>query len=84
MSMSCRTRTGFSGGSRHAGHYVGQRTAGILYYGQWELLDLAKMDFPLGVGALPIWKKPAQMYISGASVVQVLPILKRPGSCING
>lgn len=42
---------------------------GFFITGQWELLDLAKMDFSLGVGALPIWKKPAQMYISGASVI---------------
>ncbi|MCL6591976.1 MAG: sugar ABC transporter substrate-binding protein [Firmicutes bacterium] len=42
---------------------------GFYVTGQWELLDLAQMKFPLGVGALPIWKKPAQMYISGASVV---------------
>ncbi|HTP58064.1 MAG TPA: sugar ABC transporter substrate-binding protein [Spirochaetia bacterium] len=37
--------------------------------GQWELLDIAKMNFPMGIGALPIIKKPAQMYISGASVI---------------
>jgi multiple sugar transport system substrate-binding protein len=37
--------------------------------GAWELLDFAKMQFPLGVGALPIQKKPAQLYISGVNVV---------------
>ena len=42
---------------------------GMYVTGQWELLDLAKMNFPLGVGALPILKKPAQMYISGVSVI---------------
>lgn len=42
---------------------------GFYFTGQWELLDLAKMDFPLGVGALPILKEPAQMYCSGANVV---------------
>lgn len=42
---------------------------GFYVTGQWELLDLAKMNFPLGIGALPIFKKPAQMYVSGASVI---------------
>lgn len=42
---------------------------GMYVTGQWELLDLAKMNFPLGVGALPIFKKPAQLYVSGVSVV---------------
>jgi multiple sugar transport system substrate-binding protein len=42
---------------------------GFYITGQWELLDLAQMKFPLGVGALPIWKKPAQMYVSGVNVV---------------
>ncbi len=42
---------------------------GFYITGQWELLDIAKMDFPMGIGALPIIKKPAQMYISGASVI---------------
>ncbi|HCM28767.1 MAG: hypothetical protein A2Z99_21210 [Treponema sp. GWB1_62_6] len=37
--------------------------------GAWEMLDFAKMSFPLGVGALPIQKKPAQLYISGVNVV---------------
>ena len=37
--------------------------------GAWELLDFSKMNFPLGVGALPIQKKPAQLYISGVNVV---------------
>lgn len=43
----------------------------IAFYvsGAWELLDFAKMDFPLGVGALPISKKPAQLYLSGVNVV---------------
>jgi multiple sugar transport system substrate-binding protein len=42
---------------------------GFYVTGQWELLDIAKMNFPMGIGALPIIKKPAQMYISGASVI---------------
>ncbi len=42
---------------------------GFYITGQWELLDIAKMNFPMGIGALPIFKKPAQMYISGASVI---------------
>lgn len=42
---------------------------GFYVTGQWELLDLAQMNFPLGVGALPIFKKPAQLYVSGASVI---------------
>jgi len=42
---------------------------GFYITGQWELLDIAKMGFPMGIGALPIIKKPAQMYISGASVI---------------
>ncbi len=42
---------------------------GFYITGQWELLDIAKMNFPMGIGALPIIKKPAQMYISGASVI---------------
>ncbi|HBF35699.1 MAG TPA: hypothetical protein DDW50_00075 [Firmicutes bacterium] len=42
---------------------------GFYVTGQWELLDLAQMKFPLGVGALPIFKKPAQLYVSGASVI---------------
>ena len=42
---------------------------GFYITGQWELLDIAKMEFPMGIGALPIIKKPAQMYISGASVI---------------
>ncbi len=37
--------------------------------GAWEMLDFAKMSFPLGVGALPIHKKPAQLYISGVNVI---------------
>jgi multiple sugar transport system substrate-binding protein len=37
--------------------------------GAWELLDFAKMDLPLGVGAIPIMNKPAQIYISGVNVV---------------
>jgi multiple sugar transport system substrate-binding protein len=37
--------------------------------GAWELLDYAKMNLPLGVGAIPIQKKPAQIYISGVNVV---------------
>ncbi|RPJ07191.1 MAG: hypothetical protein EHM28_08010 [Spirochaetaceae bacterium] len=46
---------------------------GFYFTGQWELLDLAKMNFPLGVGALPIFKKPAQMYISGAKESLLIP-----------
>jgi multiple sugar transport system substrate-binding protein len=42
---------------------------GFYITGQWELLDIAKMSFPMGIGALPIIKKPAQMYVSGASVI---------------
>ncbi len=42
---------------------------GFYVTGQWELLDIAKMGFPMGMGALPIITKPAQMYISGASVI---------------
>jgi multiple sugar transport system substrate-binding protein len=42
------------------GFYVG---------GQWELLDFGKKSFPYGVGALPILKKPAQVYLSGANVI---------------
>ena len=42
---------------------------GIYITGQWELLDIAKMSFPMGIGALPIIRNPAQMYISGASVI---------------
>lgn len=42
---------------------------GFYITGQWELLDIAKMGFPMGIGPLPIIKKPAQMYISGASVI---------------
>jgi multiple sugar transport system substrate-binding protein len=43
----------------------------IAFYvsGAWELLDFAKMDFALGVGALPIGKKAAQVYVSGVNVV---------------
>jgi len=37
--------------------------------GAWEMLDFAKLNFPLGVGALPIHKKPAQLYISGVNVI---------------
>ena len=37
--------------------------------GQWELLDFAGMDFPLGVGALPLHKTPAQVYVSGVNVI---------------
>lgn len=37
--------------------------------GAWELLDYAKMNLPLGVGAIPIQKKPAQLYISGVNVI---------------
>ena len=42
---------------------------GFYITGQWELLDIAKMSFPMGIGALPIIRKPAQMYVSGASVI---------------
>lgn len=42
---------------------------GFYVTGQWELLDLAQMNFPLGIGALPILKKPAQLYVSGVSVI---------------
>jgi len=42
---------------------------GFYITGQWELLDIAKMNFPMGIGALPVIKKPAQMYVSGASVI---------------
>jgi multiple sugar transport system substrate-binding protein len=43
----------------------------IAFYvsGAWEMLDFAKMNFPLGVGALPISAKPAQLYLSGVNVV---------------
>jgi len=37
--------------------------------GAWEMLDYSKMDFPLGVGALPIQKSPAQLYVSGVNVI---------------
>jgi multiple sugar transport system substrate-binding protein len=42
---------------------------GFYVSGQWELLDFARMGFPLGIGALPIQKRPAQVYISGINVV---------------
>ena len=42
---------------------------GFYVSGQWELLDFAGMDFPLGIGAVPIHKKPAQMYVSGINVI---------------
>lgn len=42
---------------------------GFYVSGQWELLDYAGMDFPLGIGALPIHKKPAQLYVSGINVI---------------
>jgi multiple sugar transport system substrate-binding protein len=43
----------------------------IAFYvsGAWELLDFAKMNFPLGVAAIPLGKRPAQVYISGVNVV---------------
>ena len=38
--------------------------------GQWALLEVGAMkDLPFGVAALPIQKKPAQVYLSGANVV---------------
>lgn len=42
---------------------------GFYVSGQWELLDFAGMKFPLGVGALPLHKKPAQVYVSGVNVI---------------
>jgi multiple sugar transport system substrate-binding protein len=43
---------------------------GLYIAGQWELLDIAKMkNLPLGIGALPILKKPAQVYVSGINVI---------------
>lgn len=42
---------------------------GFLADGQWSLLGLSQMKFPLGVCALPILKKPAQMFLSGATVI---------------
>jgi len=42
---------------------------GFYVSGQWELLDFAGMDFPLGIGALPIHKNPAQLYVSGINVI---------------
>lgn len=47
------------------------QTGQLAFYvsGQWELLDFAGMPFPLGVGALPIYKKPAQVYVSGINVI---------------
>jgi multiple sugar transport system substrate-binding protein len=43
----------------------------IAFYvsGQWELLDFAGMNFPLGIGALPVQKKPAQVLVSGINVI---------------
>jgi multiple sugar transport system substrate-binding protein len=42
---------------------------GFYVSGQWELLDFAGMKFPLGIGALPLHKKPAQVYVSGINVI---------------
>lgn len=43
---------------------------GFWVTGQWTLLDLGQMkDLPLGVAALPILKKPAQIYVSGVNVI---------------
>ncbi len=42
---------------------------GFYVTGQWELLDFGKMNFSLGVAPLPVFKKPVQLYISGASVI---------------
>ncbi len=43
---------------------------GFWVTGQWTLLELGGMkDLPLGVAALPIQKKPAQLYVSGVNVV---------------
>ena len=42
---------------------------GFYVSGQWELLDFGKKGFPYGVGALPIHKTPAQIYLSGANVI---------------
>ncbi len=43
---------------------------GFWVTGQWTLLELGGMkDLPLGVAALPIFKKPAQIYLSGLNVV---------------
>lgn len=43
---------------------------GFYVTGQWTLLDLGTMkDLDYGVAALPIMKKPAQIYVSGVNVV---------------
>jgi len=43
---------------------------GFWVTGQWTLLELGSMsNLPLGVAALPIMKKPAQIYLSGLNVV---------------
>lgn len=43
---------------------------GFWVTGQWTLLELGGMDnIDLGVAALPIMKKPAQIYLSGVNVV---------------
>ena len=43
---------------------------GFYVTGQWTLLDLGAIkDFDYGVAALPILKKPAQIYVSGVNVV---------------
>ncbi|MEA4866692.1 MAG: sugar ABC transporter substrate-binding protein [Sphaerochaeta sp.] len=43
---------------------------GFYVTGQWTLLELGAMkDLDFGVAALPIMKKPAQLYVSGVNVV---------------
>lgn len=43
---------------------------GFWVTGQWALLEIGAMkDLPFGVAALPIQKKPAQIYLSGVNVV---------------
>jgi multiple sugar transport system substrate-binding protein len=43
---------------------------GFWVTGQWTLLELGGIEeLPLGVAALPIQKKPAQLYVSGVNVV---------------
>ena len=43
---------------------------GFWVTGQWNFLEIGGMkDLPFGVAALPIQKKPAQIYLSGVNVV---------------
>lgn len=43
---------------------------GFWVTGQWNFLEIGAMkDLPFGVAALPIQKKPAQIYLSGVNVV---------------